>query len=87
MTTTVLTMTLAGIGSDLRNKDLTGAGRRLVAVLSMLLGAVCGATLVLHLGVTAAIASVAILLAVTLLGATIAARGTPAWAARARERK
>jgi uncharacterized membrane protein YoaK (UPF0700 family) len=81
MTTTVLTMTLTGVGSDLRNRDLTAAGRRLVAVLAMLLGAAVGATLVLRLGVSTGIAGVAILLAVTLVRATIAARGTPAWAA------
>src|SRR5471032_1123994 len=38
MTTTVLTMTLTGIGSDLRKKDLATAGRRLIAVLAMLIG-------------------------------------------------
>jgi uncharacterized membrane protein YoaK (UPF0700 family) len=80
MTTTVLTMTLTGIGSDLRKRDLTTAARRLVAVLAMLLGAVIGAVLVLHLGVTAGIVAVAILLAVTLAGAAGAARGTPGWA-------
>jgi len=80
MTTTVLTMTLTGIGSDLRKRDLTTAARRLVAVLAMLLGAVIGAVLVLRLGVTAGIVAVAILLAVTLAGAAGAARGTPGWA-------
>ena len=80
MTTTVLTMTLTGIGSDLRKKDLATATRRLIAVLAMLVGAGVGAILVLQLGITVAILAVAVLLAATLVGAIIAARGTPAWA-------
>ena len=80
MTTTVLTMTLTGIGSDLRKKDLATAGRRLVAVLAMLIGAGIGAILVLRLGVSAGIIAVTIVLAVALVGAAIASRGTPDWA-------
>jgi len=80
MTTTVLTMTLTGIGSDLRKKDLATAGRRLIAVLAMLIGAGIGAVLVLRLGVSAGIVAVTILLAVALVGAAIASRGTPDWA-------
>ena len=80
MTTTVLTMTLTGIGSDLRKRDLATAARRMTAVLAMLLGAVIGAILVLHLGVSAGIAAVNAVLAVTLLGAAIASRRNPAWA-------
>jgi uncharacterized membrane protein YoaK (UPF0700 family) len=80
MTTTVLTMTLTGIGSDLRKKDLATAGRRLVAVLAMLVGALVGAIVVLRFGVIAGIAAITVVLAVALIGATIAARGRPAWA-------
>jgi len=80
MTTTVLTMTLTGIGSDLRKKDLATAGRRLIAVLAMLIGAGIGAVLVLRLGVSGVIVEVTILLAVALVGAAIASRGTPDWA-------
>ena len=80
MTTTVLTMTLTGIGSDLRRKDLATAGRRLIAVLAMLIGAGIGAVLVLRLGVSAGIVAVTIVLAVALVGAAIASRGAPEWA-------
>jgi len=83
MTTTVLTMTLTGIGSDLRKKDLATAGRRLIAVLAMLIGAGIGAVLVLRLGVSAGIVAVTILLTVALVGAAIASRGTPGWATSA----
>jgi len=80
MTTTVLTMTLTGIGSDLRKKDLATAGRRLIAVLAMLIGAGIGAVLVLRLGVSAGILAVTIMLAVALIGTAFAARGEPEWA-------
>lgn len=80
MTTTVLTMTLTGIGSDLRKRDLATAARRLVAILAMLIGAGIGAVLVLNLGVCAGIIAVTILLAVALIGTAFAARGTPDWA-------
>jgi uncharacterized membrane protein YoaK (UPF0700 family) len=80
MTTTVLTMTLTGIGSDLRKRDVATAARRLIAVLAMLIGAGIGALLVLRLGVSAGIVGVDVLLAVALVGAAFAARGTPEWA-------
>jgi uncharacterized membrane protein YoaK (UPF0700 family) len=80
MTTTVLTMTLTGIGSDLRKRDLATAARRFSSVLAMLVGAAVGALLVLRLGVAAGIAAVAITLAVALIGAAVASRGAPAWA-------
>jgi uncharacterized membrane protein YoaK (UPF0700 family) len=82
MTTTVLTMTLTGIGSDLRKRDLATAARRLIAVLAMLVGAGVGAVLVLQLGVSAAVLTVCALLATALIGAAAAARGTPEWVTR-----
>lgn len=80
MTTTVLTMTLTGIGSDLRKRDLATASRRLIAILAMLIGAGIGAILVLNLGVSAGIVAVTIVLAAALIGAAFAARGAPDWA-------
>ncbi len=80
MTTTVLTMTLTGIGSDLRKRDLSTAARRLISVGAMLVGAGVGALLVLHLGVSAGIGAVTIVLAAALTGTTLASRGAPAWA-------
>jgi len=83
MTTTVLTMTLTGIGSDLRRRDMATATRRLIAVLAMLIGAFVGAILVLQLGVSAGFLAVAIVLTATLIGATIVGRGAPDWAVAA----
>jgi uncharacterized membrane protein YoaK (UPF0700 family) len=56
LTTTVLTMTLTGIASDLRHRQ-HGASllRRLLAVASMFTGALIGATVVVHESSTAAL--------------------------------
>jgi uncharacterized membrane protein YoaK (UPF0700 family) len=84
LTTTVLTMTLTGIGHDLR----TGSGsrrhimlaRRILAVVTMLAGGVAGAALVLHAGVIAPLALATGLLAIASAGAVIAARrGDAEW--------
>ena len=83
MTTTVLTMTLTGIGSGLRTRDVATAARRLIAVLAMLIGAVVGAILVLRLGVDAGLGAVTVVLAAALIGAAAAGRGAPEWATRA----
>lgn len=82
MTTTVLTMTLTGIGSDLRNRDFVTVVRRLIAVFAMLIGAGVGAVIVLNLGVSAGIVAVILMLAAALIGSAVAARGTPEWATR-----
>ena len=52
MTTTVLTMTLTGLAADSKLAGGTGAGtaRRASAVAAMLIGAIAGAALYLHLG-------------------------------------
>jgi uncharacterized membrane protein YoaK (UPF0700 family) len=52
MTTTVLTMTLTGLAADstLGGGGNPHAGRRLLAVLAMLVGALVGASLLLHRG-------------------------------------
>jgi uncharacterized membrane protein YoaK (UPF0700 family) len=53
MTTTVLTLTITGIGADSTLVGGTGslAGRRLIAVAAMLAGALVGAALVVHVNV------------------------------------
>ena len=74
LTTTVLTMTITGVGADNRMTGGPGAklGRRTVSILAMFAGALCGAFLVLN-----AHASVALLCAgVLLAGAALAARRT-----------
>jgi uncharacterized membrane protein YoaK (UPF0700 family) len=79
LTTTVLTMTLTGIAADLRVPSARPAvGRRVLAVAGMLGGAVLGALLVLHVGVTAALGLAAGLLAALFLGSLFAVRGVGA---------
>jgi uncharacterized membrane protein YoaK (UPF0700 family) len=79
LTTTVLTMTLTGIAADIRTGDRFAIIRRVLAVASMLAGAVLGAVLVLHAGNVAAIGLAAALLAVVLAGATITSRAPADW--------
>jgi uncharacterized membrane protein YoaK (UPF0700 family) len=68
LTTTVLTLTITGIAADsaLGGGKGSRAGRRLVPVVTMLIGGLIGAALVLH---AQAFYSLVIALAVTVLGA------------------
>jgi uncharacterized membrane protein YoaK (UPF0700 family) len=67
LTTTVLTMTLTGIAADIRERDRFAITRRLLAVAAMLLGALAGALLVLHVGDAAALGLGAALLALVVV--------------------
>jgi uncharacterized membrane protein YoaK (UPF0700 family) len=94
LTTTVLTMTITGLGADLRavvrgaedggsgrTTARAGLGRRLLAVAAMVAGAAAGATLVLRVSPLSALAlAVALLLAVSGWAAA-AARRPAAWRA------
>jgi uncharacterized membrane protein YoaK (UPF0700 family) len=80
LTTTVLTMTLTGIASDLRTQGRGAAVRRVLAVATMLAGAVAGALLDLHVGAAAALGA-AIALMVTVLTSTVLAPRTGPWRA------
>jgi uncharacterized membrane protein YoaK (UPF0700 family) len=83
LTTTVLTLTMTGIAADsgLAGGPGSRAGRRLVAVIAMFLGALAGAACVLH--VHAVIALVIALVVLVAIGATtiVLVRSEPAWAA------
>jgi uncharacterized membrane protein YoaK (UPF0700 family) len=83
LTTTVLTMTLTGIAADVRAKDHGRAGlsRRILAVAAMFAGAVGGALLVLHVGITAALGAAVGLLAVVTAGTALAVRKPGPWRA------
>jgi uncharacterized membrane protein YoaK (UPF0700 family) len=87
LTTTVLTMTLTGIGADLRTvlggaarstarADLT---RRLLAIGTMLAGALAGASLTLYMSPVSALALALSLLAVTAAAAMAAATRPAPW--------
>jgi uncharacterized membrane protein YoaK (UPF0700 family) len=80
LTTTVLTMTLTGIASDIRGgKPSPALKRRLLAVAAMLGGAVAGAELVLHQGPGSALALACGLLALVVLDAGRASRQPASW--------
>jgi uncharacterized membrane protein YoaK (UPF0700 family) len=87
LTTTVLTMTLTGIGADLRAVLRAGAAhtaaksdllRRLLAIGTMLAGALAGASLTLYVSPVSALALALSLLAMTAAAAmTLATRPAP----------
>jgi uncharacterized membrane protein YoaK (UPF0700 family) len=79
LTTTVLTMTLTGIAADLRARNRAVVARRLLAVTTMLTGAVIGAVLVLHVQPLASLALATGLLAGVALLTAVAARGEGSW--------
>jgi uncharacterized membrane protein YoaK (UPF0700 family) len=92
MTTTVLTMTLTGVGSDLRAvlQDRGSAaeraargqlGRRLLVIATMFAGAIAAASLVLNVSPLSALVLATALLAVTFSGTVLAARRPGAWRA------
>jgi uncharacterized membrane protein YoaK (UPF0700 family) len=81
LTTTVLTMTVTGIGADsaLGGGNGSKSGRRLIAIGAMFLGALIGALLVLHVRI---VLPLAIGLAVTMLvalGSYVSGRSDPPW--------
>lgn len=86
LTTTVLTMTLTGLGADLRAVFTTGGkaaktalGRRLLATATMIAGAAAGASLALRVSPVAALALATALLAVAAIGTAAATRHPAAW--------
>ncbi len=81
LTTTVLTMTMTGLGADSALGGGTGSksGRRLISVAAMFIGALMGALLVLHVHI---VIPLAVGLAVTLLvtlASHMAGRSDPPW--------
>jgi uncharacterized membrane protein YoaK (UPF0700 family) len=82
LTTTVLTLTLVGVAAD--SKLAGGAGghpaRRLISVAAMLLGALVGGLLVVHVNLWLPLALAAALLATSGLVAHRLSSGEPAWA-------
>jgi len=75
LTTTVLTLTVTGLAADRPNRATV---RRLASLLSIFLGALCGAVLYLHAGTGWALATAAVLLAaVALLARTPLDRTVP----------
>lgn len=85
VTTTVLTLTLTGLAADSRLGGGPGAKpvRKIASILAMFAGALAGALLVRHAGVTAALVLALAVIAATSATVTGLSRSTPAeqWAA------
>lgn len=81
LTTTVLTTTLTGLAADSRLAGGTNsnAGRRMLAIFTMFLGAAIGAAAVLHAGIGAALALVLALLVLNGIAAYRASSSQDAW--------
>jgi uncharacterized membrane protein YoaK (UPF0700 family) len=80
LTTTVLTMTLTGIAADSSLAGGVGSriGRRILAVGAMLLGALIGALLAIHVDTAAPLAAAVALIGLTGLAAHVLANRPPA---------
>jgi uncharacterized membrane protein YoaK (UPF0700 family) len=82
LTTTVLTMTLTGIAADIRaGKPSPAFARRALAVVTMFLGALIGAVLVLQVDTTAALVVATAVLAAVTAAAFRATRQPGRWRA------
>ena len=81
LTTTVVTLTLTGVAADSRAAGGPGskAGRRLVVVGAMFLGALAGGLLAVHISIAAPLAVASALLAFTALGTWRISRSAAAW--------
>ena len=81
LTTTVLTLTITGMAADSAIAGGAGsaAGRRLVAVSAMLVGALAGAALALHVHIVAPLAIALLLTAVVALVSWRAGKADPTW--------
>jgi uncharacterized membrane protein YoaK (UPF0700 family) len=79
LTTTVLTMTLTGIAADGRRIPLRTTTRRILAVLTMLLGAAVGALVVLSIGLAPALSLALILLGAVVAIAAVESRHPATW--------
>jgi uncharacterized membrane protein YoaK (UPF0700 family) len=81
LTTTVLTMTVTGLGADsaLGGGQGSKSGRRLIAIAAMFVGALIGALLVLHVRIVLPLAIALVITAFVALGSYVAGRSDPEW--------
>jgi uncharacterized membrane protein YoaK (UPF0700 family) len=81
LTTTVLTLTIVGIGSDSRLVGGSGskAGRRLISVAAMFVGALVGSLLIFHVSIVYPLVIALIVMAIVAVTARVLSRTDPAW--------
>jgi uncharacterized membrane protein YoaK (UPF0700 family) len=81
LTTTVLTMTVTGIGADsaLGGGKGSKSGRRLIAVAAMFLGALLGGVLVLHVRIVVPLVIALVVIVLVALASYEAGKADPPW--------
>lgn len=85
LTTTVLTLTIAGISADSRaaGGQSSRIGRRFVSILSMFIGALVGALIIMHWGLGWLVLLIAFLILIVIVAFAIpASRSGEAWTTR-----
>jgi uncharacterized membrane protein YoaK (UPF0700 family) len=81
LTTTVLTLTVTGIGADsaLGGGKGSKSGRRLVSIAAMFIGALAGAALILHVHVALPLIMALAIVAAVAVVSQWSSRSDPAW--------
>jgi uncharacterized membrane protein YoaK (UPF0700 family) len=81
LTTTVLTLTITGIGADSHLAGGSGSklGRRLLSISSMFLGALIGALFILYVSITYPLLIALIIAAVVAVAVREFSKGSPPW--------
>ena len=81
LTTTVLTLTIVGIAADSRIVGGSGsrAGRRLISVVAMFVGALVGSLLILHVSIVYPLLIALIVMAIVAVTVRVLSSTDPAW--------
>ncbi len=81
LTTTVLTLTIVGIAADSRLVGGSGsrAGRRLISVAAMLVGALVGSLLLFHVSIVSPLVIALIVMAIAAVTTRVLSRTDPIW--------
>jgi uncharacterized membrane protein YoaK (UPF0700 family) len=81
LTTTVLTLTVVGVAADSRIAGGSGsrAGRRLIAVAAMFVGALVGSLLIFHVSIVFPLVLALIVMAIIAVTTRVLSRTDPAW--------
>ena len=81
LTTTVLTLTIVGVAADSRLVGGSGskAGRRLIAVAAMFVGALVGSLLILHVSIVYPLVIALIVIAIIAVSARVLSSTNPIW--------
>jgi uncharacterized membrane protein YoaK (UPF0700 family) len=81
LTTTVLTLTIVGISADSRLVGGSGsrAGRRLISVVAMFVGALVGSLLIFHVSIVSPLVIALIVIAIIAVTTGVLSRTNPIW--------